>query len=342
MSQSAVTREGLKGVRPGRAAPVDDATSRHRRRRGGGEQPTVPEADFRSYYGLPVINKPVWSATDIGGYLFLGGLAGASSVIAALADLRGEKSLARTAKVGAASAISLSFAALVHDLGRPERFINMLRVFKPTSPMSVGSWLLSAYAPASAAAAAASLTGRLRLAGGAATVGAAALGPAVASYTAVLISDTAVPAWHDGYRELPFVFVGSSASAAGGLCLMAAPRDEQDLPRRAAVFGLAVEFAAAKLMERRMGDVAEPYHTGKGGQLMRAGQVLGGAGGALALLSRRRRGFGRLGGALLLASSACTRLGIFAGGMASAEDPKYTVKPQRERAAARSVDGRVG
>jgi formate-dependent nitrite reductase membrane component NrfD len=113
----------------------------------------VPEAEFTSYYGRPVIKEPVWGAADVAGYLFFGGLAGASSVLAASAHLSGHRDLARVAKVGALGAISLSAAALVHDLGRPARFPNMLRVFKPSSPMSVGSWLLAGYGPVAGAAA---------------------------------------------------------------------------------------------------------------------------------------------------------------------------------------------
>ena len=109
----------------------------------------------------------------------------------------------------------MSLAALVHDLGRPARFINMMRVFKVTSPMSVGTWLLSGYVPAAGVAAATALTGRLPRLGAAATAGAALLGPAVAAYTAALISDTAVPAWHDGYPEMPFVFTGSARDGRG-------------------------------------------------------------------------------------------------------------------------------
>jgi formate-dependent nitrite reductase membrane component NrfD len=117
-------------------------------------------------------------------------------------------------------------AALVHDLGRPARFLHMLRIFKVTSPMSVGSWLLAGYVPTAGAAALCALTGRLPWPGRAATGGAALLGPAVAAYTAALISDTAVPAWHDGYPELPFVFTGSGAMAAAGFGLLAAPLAE--------------------------------------------------------------------------------------------------------------------
>ena len=121
----------------------------------------VPEAEFSSYYGRPVIKEPVWRTPDVPGYFFLGGLAGASSVLAAGAQLSGYRELARVGKVGAVGAISLSAVALVHDLGRPERFVNMLRVFKPSSPMSVGSWLLAAYGPVAGAAAVCEVTGIL-------------------------------------------------------------------------------------------------------------------------------------------------------------------------------------
>ena len=102
------------------------------RRRRRGEQAMVPDAKFTSYYGRPVIKEPSWEAPDVPGYLFFGGLAGASSVLAAGAQLSGYRELAKVAKVGALGAISLSAVALVHDLGRPGRFANMLRVFKPS------------------------------------------------------------------------------------------------------------------------------------------------------------------------------------------------------------------
>jgi hypothetical protein len=330
MSESGVTRGGIEHPRPGREAPADYTTARQRRRRGA-EQPTVPEAEFRSYYGLPVLNKPVWSPVDIAGYLFLGGLAGASSVVGAVADVQGSAGLARVAKTGAASAAVLSLAGLVHDLGRPTKFINMLRVLKPTSPMNMGSWLLSAYAPAAIAAAGAALTGRLRAVGVAGTVAAAALGPAVAAYTAVLISDTAVPAWHDGYREMPFVFVGSAAMAAGGLGLLGAPVSQQSLPRRIALAGAVAEIGVQKLMERRLGMIAKPYSTGRGGRLTKVSQGLAVAGGVASLLGRTRRLPSAAGGGLLLAASACSRFGIFFAGIASAQDPSYTIEPQRHR-----------
>jgi hypothetical protein len=341
MSGSDVTKEGLRGVRPGREATTGVNTGRRRRRRGG-EQPTVPDAEFTSYYGKPVINSPVWQAPDIPGYFFLGGLAGASSVMAAGADLTGRRSLGRGAKAGAFAAGVLSVAGLIHDLGRRTRFINMMRVFKVTSPMSVGSWLLGGYVPAAGVAAITALTHRLPRIGAAATAGSALLGPAVAAYTATLISDTAVPAWHDGYREMPFVFIGSGAMAAGGLGLLTAPVRENTPARNAALFGTAVELAASQLMEKRMGMVAEPYHDGRGGSYMKLGMALAGLGVAGAVLGRRSRVVSALAGAALLGSSAATRWGIFHAGLASAGDPKYTVVPQRERLSRKAEAGVAG
>ncbi len=339
MSSSDVTVDGLKGIRPDREALTGvnqgrgrGGAPRRRRRRGRGERSMVPEAEFTSYYGRPVVKEPTWAALDIAGYLFLGGLAGASSALAAGAELSGRPGLARPLKLGAFGAISLSLVALVHDLGRPARFLNMLRVFKPTSPMSVGVWILSAYAPAAGAAALAELVPQVRPLGRAGTAGAALLGPAVASYTAVLISNTATPAWHEGHREMPFVFVGSAASAAAGLGLLAAPLAENGPARRLAVIGAAAEMGAVKLMERRVGIVAENYHQGRAGKLMRAAEALtvAGVSGALASAKRSRSG-AALSGAALLAASACARFGIFEAGRQSARDPRYTIVPQRER-----------
>ena len=311
---------------------MSGAPVRRRRRRGGrGEQLMVPDAEFTSYYGQPVINKPMWKAPEIAGYLFLGGLAGASSALALGADAMGRPVLARTAKVGAAGAISFGAVALVKDLGRPDRFYNMLRVFKPTSPMSVGSWLLAGYGPAAFVSAGSAVTGVMPSLGTAATVGAATLGPFVSTYTAALIADTSVPAWHAGHRELPFLFAASSASAAGGLGLLAAPSREAGPARALAVMGAAGELAATKLMERRLGEVAEPYHSGRSGRLMRIAEGLTLAAAGLAILGARRTSLSRVAGAALVAASAVTRFGIFEAGIQSATDPKYTVIPQRER-----------
>ncbi len=332
-SSSDVTKDGLRGQRPDRDALTGVATGKRAklraRQRDGA--PTVPEVTFTSYYNLPVINSPVWSSPDIPGYLFLGGLAGAASLLGAGAQVTRRPALGRVSKAGAFAAGVLSLVGLVHDLGRPARFLHMLRVFKVTSPMSVGSWLLSGYVPLTGIAAASSLSGRAPKVGAAATAASALLGPAVASYTAALISDTAVPAWHDGYPEMPFVFVGSGAAAAGGLGLLAVPLTQSGPARAMAVFGVCTELASFERMKRRIGMTAEPYSEGRGGAYVRAGKVLSLFGLAGAVLGRGNRVVTALSGAALLASSAATRWGIFHAGVQSANDPKYTIIPQRER-----------
>jgi formate-dependent nitrite reductase membrane component NrfD len=341
---SAVTRTGLEGVAPGRDAIVGanagsrtDGQARRKRTGRRGEQPMVPEAEFTSYYGMPILNGPVWHRTEIAGYLYLGGLSGASSLLAAGAQRSGRPRLATRAHGVALVAIALSAAALVKDLGRPERFANMLRVLKPTSPMSVGSWLLAAYGPATGVAALTGLTGRFRRVGALASITSAAFAPAVATYTAALLADTAVPAWHDGFRELPFLFAGSSATAAGGMALVWTPAEEAAPARRFAAVGAVIELVAARRMKRRLGLVAEPYEQGTAGRAMTTGSVLTGAGLVLAVAGRRRRALQVLAGAVLTSASAITRVGIFDAGVQSAEDPRYTVEPQRAR-----VDRRAG
>jgi len=334
---SRVTKQGLQDARPGRdALPGAKRPSAARaagpggRRRGDADGASRPG----SYYGLPVLNKPVWEPREIAGYFFLGGLAGASSLVALGAELTGRPQLARGAKVGAAGAISLSMVALVKDLGRPERFLNMMRVFKPTSPMSVGTWIVSGYAPAALAAAACDVTGRFPAVGRVAAGGAALLGPGVASYTAVLLSNTAVPAWHEGRAVMPFLFTASAASAAAGLGLITAAEAEAGPVGRLAVAGAAGELVAGELLVRRMDPtVRRGYERGRARALLTASKVLAATGAVAAVAGgvRRSRAIRAAAGAALLAASACTRFGVFYAGITSADDPEATVGPQRAR-----------
>lgn len=313
-----------------------------------GEQPTVPPARFESYYNRPVLKPPRWKVPDVPGYLYLGGMAGASALMAAFGEATGRPDLARTGRLAAGGAISLGVVALVHDLGRPERFLNMLRVFKPTSPLSVGSWLVAPFGTLAGAAAAGELTGRLPRAVRWAGVGAALLGAPVATYTGALLANTAVPAWHEGYRQLPFLFAGSSLASAGAVGMAGTPVAQAGPARRMAVAGAALELASAAVLERRLGLVAEPYRTGRGGGLLRAAAVLTGAGAAGTLLGGRRRGTALLSAAALTAGALASRFGVVEAGMASARDPKYTVLPQRQRLAERqgrpagAADARAG
>ena len=218
----------------------------------------------------------------------------------------------------------------------------MLRVFKPTSPMSVGSWLLAGYAPLTMAAAAADVTRRYRIVGSAATASAAALGPVVATYTAALICDTAVPSWHEGYRTMPYVFAGSGASAAAGLALTAVPAEQTGPARRTAVLGALLELGAFRLMKRTMGLAAEAYEEDLPRPWLRAAEALTAGGTVLAVgAGRRSRALSVLAGAALLAGSAALRLGVFQAGVVASENPRYTVVPQRARLTA-GAPARIG
>lgn len=318
------------------------ATGGKRRRRGvRGEQPMVPDAEFTSYYGRPVVKPSPWSA-DIPAYFMLGGLAAGSSLLGAGADLTGRPALRRSSRATAVGAITLCFAALVHDLGRPARFHHMLRVAKATSPMSVGTWILTVYGPAAALAAVGEVAdllpdgGLLRRllpsAGRAGGLLAAAAGPAVAAYTAVLVTDTATPTWNAMRNDLPVVFAASAAAAAGGAGMLLAPADQADVARRMAVAGAVTDLAVSRRMESSMGLLAEPMHAGTAGGYLKAAKILTAAGAVLtAVAGRRSRTASAVAGVSLLAGSWCTRFGIFHAGQQSARDPRYTVVPQQQR-----------
>lgn len=290
---------------------------------------TDPARD--SYYGRPILKEPVWT-WEIAVYFFFGGMAGAAAPFALVSELRGDEALARRAWLVALAAVAASPPLLIADLGRPERFHHMLRVLKPTSPMSVGSWILGGSSTAVAFANARSLFGwfpRLGRAAGATAV----LGPALATYTAVLLADTAIPVWHEARRELPFVFVSGGAMSAGSAVALiggGAPA------RRLALVGAVGELAATAAMERRLGWLGQPYREGAAGRAARAARALTAAGGLVMALGGRRRAGTLAGGALMLGGALATRWSVYKAGFQSAADPKYVVQPQRARMAARA------
>ncbi len=288
--------------------------------------------ETRSYYGRPVIKEPTWT-WEIPVYFFTGGLSGASSVLSLSARLFGNEKLSRTALYVGAVADLASPALLVADLGRPERFHHMLRVVKVTSPMNVGAWILLVNGGASNAAAALELLGWLRPVRVLASVVSALAGPPLATYTGVLLADTAVPVWHDARRELPWIFGASAAASAGAAaCVFLDPVDAAPA-RRLAIGGVGAEGVLMQTMGLRLGEVGEVYRQGTARRLSRAAKVLAAGGAAiLATRGRRSRGAAALGGAMVCAGEVCLRLAVFKAGFQSARDPKYTVKPQRERA----------
>ena len=206
-----MSRPGGGGGRPeGSGEPQGGAPGSRSRVRGS----VVPEAEFRSYYGRPIIKEPAWT-WEVPWYFFAGGLAGASASLGLAARLTGNDRLARSAFTVSGAGVTAGVPLLVSDLGRPERFPYMLRMLKVTSPLSVGSWILAAMGPAAAGAAVADRLGIFPRLGRAAEAVAGLLGPALATYTGTLVADTAVPVWHEAGRELPFVFAGSAAASAG-------------------------------------------------------------------------------------------------------------------------------
>ncbi|HLU47460.1 MAG TPA: NrfD/PsrC family molybdoenzyme membrane anchor subunit [Planctomycetota bacterium] len=183
--------------------------------------PLPPDRSPKTYYDLPLLKAPRWT-WEIPTYFFVGGTAGASAVIAQAAAFAGEDpSLVRSARTIAAAGALVSPALLVRDLGRPRRFLHMLRVFKRRSPMSVGAWTLTAFGGSATAAAVAGRLASRRAHRGAwraienASGTAAALsGSILATYTGVLLGATAIPAWAANARRLPLEFGTSGLGSA--------------------------------------------------------------------------------------------------------------------------------
>ena len=291
----------------------------------------VERVEPRSYYGRPVIKPPVWKP-QVPWYFFTGGLTGASSTFALAAELAGHERLARRAWAVAMLAGTASPALLITDLGRPERFLNMLRVFKITSPMSIGSWVVALSGATNGIATAARMLGVMPRAAAAARVGAGASGLPMATYTAVLIANTAVPVWHVARRELPFMFAATAGASAGASAAIATPRADARPARRLTVLGALGSQAAAVAMERRLGPLADSYRSGDARRyrnlargLMLGGAVIVGTAGA------RSRVAAALGGLAVLGGAAAERWSVFKAGFHSALDPRQTVAPQRAR-----------
>jgi len=212
----------------------------------------------------------------------------------------------------------------------------MLRVFKVTSPMSVGSWILAVSSSASSLSAFLHAIRRFHRISDAARAVAAGSGAPLAVYTGTLFADTAIPVWHEARHELPFLFGSSAAASAGAAAAIAVPPAEAAPARRLAVGGALVENAVMVAMERRLGMIGEPYKEDEAGRYAKLAKActLGGAG-LLALAGRRSRLASIAGGTLVLGGEAALRWSVFKAGFQSARDPKYTVIPQRERVAGR-------
>ena len=288
-----------------------------------------------SYYGRPIVKEPVWKP-EVAFYLFTGGIAGGSAVLHGLAKLVGNERLARSTLYIGAAAEAVSPILLISDLGRPERFLNMLRVFKVTSPMSVGSWILVISGGASTTAA---LLERVRLLAPLQDIAEGVWflsGPPLATYTGALLANTAIPVWSEARDELPWIFGASATACAGAAAAIATPTWCAGPARRAAIGGIVAELGLVHAMEQKLGFVGEVYKQGEAGTYAKVSKALGAAGAVLlAARGRQSRAATVAGGALILGSSLALRWSVFKAGFQSARDPKYTVAPQKQRAATR-------
>jgi polysulfide reductase-like protein len=296
--------------------------------------PVVPRAEPQSYYGRPVLKAPVWT-WEVPTYFFVGGMAGAAAPLHMWARLFGHPELARRAAALSLAGITVSPVLLISDLGRPARFYRMLRVVKPTSPMSVGTWFVSIFGAASGLAAGWQLIGFPRAKVGVpATVVAGLTGPLVSTYTAVLIAQTSVPVWHEARRTLPWVFAGSSLASAGGATAALTPRSAAAPARVMAVAGAALELGAELAMTRSLDPRVRATYADPSVRPAHLGARACALAGAL-LMTRRSRAATIAGGAVLCAGSALERLAIVRAGRVSARDAQQTIGPQRDRIAAR-------
>jgi formate-dependent nitrite reductase membrane component NrfD len=317
--------------------PLEEQKARENGRPGGTTswKGSITElgTSMDSYYGRPIVKEPVWQP-EIPWYFWTGGIAGGSSVLHGIARLTGNQPLAKSALYIGAAADTVSPLLLISDLGRPERFLHMFRVFKVTSPMSVGSWILGVSGTASGTAAALELLGILRPVKWAAELASFLTGPPLATYTGALVSNTAIPVWSEARDELPWLFGASAAATAGAAALIATPTRDAGPARRAAVGGSLAALGLTEYMERKLGVVGEVYKHGEAGKYGKVAKLATAAGAALiATRGKRSRAAAAVGGALVLGGELALRWSVFKAGFQSAADPKYTVITQKKERA---------
>jgi hypothetical protein len=284
------------------------------------------------YYGIPLLKQPPWT-WEIPLYFFVGGAAGSAAVIGAIADYTGaDRELVQHARWIAAAGSVISPALLISDLGRPERFLAMLRVFKPQSAMSVGVWTLLGFSSGAAAAAFAGfLTDRygpslpvkvLENAGQAASM---LFGLPFSNYTGVLIGATAIPVWNQNAGDLPLHFAASGLGAAVGILELMGHRKSRAL--QALGLGAAIfESWEGLRIESRSHDHLNPLKHGPSGWITRTGGVLSGPVPTLLRVAslfggeRRSSKLRRLASWSAIAGSLITRIAWVHAGHVSARD----------------------
>ncbi len=296
------------------------------------------------YYGIPLLKQPPWT-WEIPLYFFVGGTAGAAAVIGAIADYTGaDRELVRHARWIAAAGSILSPPLLISDLGRPERFLAMLRVFKPQSAMSMGVWTLMGFSTGAAATAFAqfisdrygpSLPVRvLEQAGQAASL---AFGLPFSNYTGVLIGATAIPVWNRSAGDLPLHFAASGLGAAAGILELMGHNKSRALQALAMGAALFETWEGIRIEGRTLEEF-EPLKHGASGNIIRAGGMLSGPIPTLlrmaSLFTNERRSIKlrRLAAMSSIAGSLITRIAWIHAGHVSATDWKLPLRDRRDEA----------
>lgn len=300
------------------------------------ELPVLKTTD-PSYYDRPLLKEPVWKGT-IPLYYFVGGAAGAALVIGSAAQLDRTGRLDRlmrrchwTGVIGSA----VSGALLISDLGKPSRFHHMLRVFRPTSPMNMGAWIISAVSPSAAVAALwGNRTGLLGTVGDISGIAAGAAGLALATYTGVLVANTAVPLWQESRRILPILFGASALASAGSIFdLTFEDAASRRVTYSIGTIGRVAELAASIALERQAARltprVARPLRSGASGFVWKTAAALTAASLAVTLLPAKPRKKRVASGVLGIAGSLLMRYGIHLAGVQSARDPRASFASQR-------------
>lgn len=292
-----------------------------------------PKASVETgYYGIHMLKEPQWTA-EVPFYFFVGGAAGSAAVIGAIAEwLNKDCALARDARWLAFGGAMTSTALLISDLGRPSRFINMLRVFKVQSPMSVGAWTLAAFGGASAATvfakAAAARFGNAFPINVIANFGqlfSALFGLPFHNYTGVLIGASAIPVWNQNIETLPIHFGMSGVQSSVSLLELLGHSDSRALNLLGIGSALWESWEGLHI-EGRNEAALEPLKRGSSGWMTRVGGVMSGP---LPLLLRllagssgkpRSRSLRRWAAASGIAGSLFTRYAWMLAGHKSARD----------------------
>jgi formate-dependent nitrite reductase membrane component NrfD len=299
--------------------------------------PSQQSWDKPSYYEHPMLKQPVW-IWSIPAYFYVGGVAGVGATLGAAAQLVGSdamRSLVVRSRWVATVGGAVSGALLIHDLGRPERFLNMLRVFRVTSPMSMGSWILSAFSSAAGAAAVLPFGPRLfRPIAEVCGLLAGVFGLGLSGYTGVLLAQSAVPVWKQSYRLLPVLFLASgTAASASFFDFFALNEQESKAVERFGFLGKIAELIVAFALEAeaaKVERVSRPLHEGLGGLLWQASKGLTIASVVIAVLPGKSRPKRILAGVLGSAAGLLLRFGVFYAGKASARDPRASFEQQRQ------------